>query len=116
MTDDVKSMLDVFTSAATAYCAAIREGNSKSANLHVKRIADVYRKLRSHGEAGQAALLALLRSDDEAIRYMAAVYALDFAPEKGEQVLITIVSGPPSPVRMLAQTSLNQWQSGLLRF
>jgi hypothetical protein len=47
---------------------------------------------------------------------MAAVYALDFAPEKGEQVLITIVSGPPSPVRMLAQTSLNQWQSGLLRF
>ena len=112
----MKSLIHEFRSAASAYGAAITTGNSKDANLHVKRVADVYRKLRAHGEAGQSALLALLGSEDQAIRYMAAVHALEFAPEKGEQVLCNIVAGSPSPVRMLAQTSLKQWRSGILRF
>jgi limonene-1,2-epoxide hydrolase len=116
MSGDIETMCGEFTKAATAYCAAIRTGDSRSANRHVHRAADVYRKLRAQGEVGQAAILALLRSDDEAIRYMAAVHALDFAPEKGERVLTEIMLGPPSPVRLLAQTSLSQWRSGLLRF
>ena len=116
MSSDVEAVLHRFVETAKAYSDAIRAGQSKKANRQVCLATDAYRKLREHGEPAQAALLGLLGSSDEAIRYMAAVHALDFAPEEGERVLVDITQGPPSPVRMLAQTSLSQWQSGLLRF
>lgn len=114
--NEVDAVLNDFVEAAKAYIGAIRVGASKKANQQVGLATDAYRKLRSHGAPAQAALLALLESEDEGICYMAAVHALDFAPKEGERVLVKITRGPPSPVRMLAQTSLSQWHSGLLRF
>ena len=110
-------LLGEFAAAAAGYGAAIKTGDPKSAKLHLDRSSEAYRRLRDHGRAGQESLLALLANDDVAVRYMAAVHALDFAPTEGERALTEIMGGgPPSPVQLLAEISLSQWRSGLLRF
>jgi hypothetical protein len=112
---DLTGLLGEFTAAAAGYGAAVKVGDPKSAKQYQERVATAYRRLRDYGEAGQQSLLALLAADDLAVRHMAAVYALAFSQVEGERVLSEIMAGPPSPVRLLAQTSLSQWREGLLR-
>jgi hypothetical protein len=97
MNKDFEQDLRGFVEAAVAYCNAIRNGQSKKANRQVGVATNAYRKLKERGEVAKTAFLELLGSEDEAIRYMAAVHALDFAPEQGERVLANIAKGPRVP-------------------
>ncbi|NJL26602.1 MAG: DUF2019 domain-containing protein [Thermoanaerobaculia bacterium] len=116
MSSEIETLIDEFTAAAVEYGDAMKIGDPRSAKRHRDRVATAYRRLVEHGGTGQASLLALLATNDLAVRYMTAVHALDFAPTEGERVLIDIMNGPPSPLRLLAQISLSQWRSGMLRF
>jgi hypothetical protein len=116
MNENFETLVGEFVNAAMEYGTAITGGNSRKTKAHLDQVSKVYRELRQQGEIAQRSLIKLLENDEIAVRYMAAVYTLDFEPTSGERVLNEIIGGPPSPIRMLAQTSLSQWQSGHLNF
>lgn len=56
------------------------------------------------------AVLPLLDDDRLAVRYCAAVDALNLAPARAESVLEAIANGSPSPIQLMALFSLGKWR------
>ena len=87
----LETLLDEYQQAASAHGRAILDGDHEAANRRYEVVADCSRELKRRGGNAQKALLSLLQSSDPEIRYCAAVDALDFAPEEGEQELRKLV-------------------------
>lgn len=101
-------LIERYIDAAEDYTNALKKGNHIAANAAHRVIQGAFEKLNELGRGG--AIIPLLEDSRLAIRYCAAVDALSIAPERGEAVLEAIVSGPPSPIRLMAQVSLNEWR------
>lgn len=97
-----------YINAAEAYESAIKIGDYKTANASHDIIQETFEKLKELGRGHE--VLALLADKRLVVRYCAAVDALSIASERGEQVLDAIINGPPSPIRLMAQVSLDQWR------
>jgi hypothetical protein len=70
----------------SAHGQATLDGDLDVANENADRIAAIYRELRRRG--AESVLLTLLNSRDEGVLAWAAAHALEFAPERGEPVLV----------------------------
>lgn len=100
-------VIEQYIHAAEAYGDALRNGNHVVANKSHDLILEISRKLIKLGQSKK--IIALLEDSRLAVRYCAAVDVLNIMPERGKAVLETIVNGPPSPVRLMAQVSLSEW-------
>jgi hypothetical protein len=87
----VEALLQEYQRAASAHGKAILEGDHEAANRHYEDVAACSRELKQRGGDTQELLLSLLKSSDPEIRYCAAIDALDFAPEMGEEELKKLV-------------------------
>ncbi len=106
----------LFETAASVLGRADEEGDYRTGNKQHKNIEKLWKELQRRGEDGRAVILRLLESTDIGVRYSAAFRALSFAPEKGERVLEEVASGPRGINRLNAETLLDEWRKGKLRF
>lgn len=105
------SLIAEYRYAAAQHGAA---KTSRAANAAATRLATVYSELRIR-DARQS-LLPLLEDTNPSVRCWAAAHALEFAPEKAEEVLKTMADGAPGPLRADAVMTLREWRAGRLRF
>lgn len=108
-------LVEAYVGAAAAHSAATTAGDDRPANDMAERVAALYAELRRRGSEAQRLLLVLLDHDKPGVRVWAASHALDFAPSAGEPVLRSLAS-EGSIVGFVAETTLEEWRSGLLRF
>jgi hypothetical protein len=106
-------------SLVTRYAeAASRHGEVTLAGTETRiedadEIASVYAELRRRD--GRSALLPLLDADEPGVRVWAAAHALEFAPDKGEVVLVQL-SQREDVIGFTAATTLDEWRAGRLWF
>ena len=103
-----------YASAAALHGKATHHGDSDLANRSYEQLANIYRSLRERGERER--LIPLLEDADPAVRSWAASHALEFASERAVSVLTALAAGPPSPERLSAQMTLQEWRKGHLKF
>ena len=112
----LKGLVSEYEMAAELHGRGTHCGDYRLANSGYERLANAYRMLRDLGTMGQEALLLLLAHSAPSMISWAATLALEFGPQRGEQVLEHIAAGPPSPERLSAQMTLKNWRNGQLRF
>lgn len=100
-------VIEQYIHAAEDYGNALRSGNHVVANESHDLIREISRKLIESGQSEE--IMSLLEDDRIAVRYCAAVDALNIMPERGKVVLDAIANGSPSPIRLMAQVSLSEW-------
>lgn len=100
--------MERYIGAAEAYASALKNGNHIAANEAHRIIEEAFEELDELGRSQE--IIPLLEDRRLAVRYCAAVGALSIAPERAEAALEAIVAGSPSPIRLMAQVSLNQWK------
>src|ERR1700683_643946 len=81
------SLVALFAEAAAATGRALESAKPRLVNKAYDVKKNVYRELRSRGIEAQKYCLGLLDDPDRYVRYEAATYALDFAPQAAEPVL-----------------------------
>ncbi len=106
-TDD---LVAVYAAAAAGHGDATSNGDSLRANREHDAVASSYRELRRRGE--RDALLPLLSHPHLSVRQWVASHALEFAPEKGEPVLMEIETGGHKVASFSATMTLREWRAG----
>lgn len=109
----VEDLVQEYEQGAAAHGKALAAGDHRSANRAHDKIASAYRELRRRAAA--LYLLPLLESEDENVRVWVAAHALEFAPEKGEPVLLEFTERP-GLLRIEAEYTLKAWREGTLKF
>jgi hypothetical protein len=104
-----------YRQAASAYGRALENHQSVAANVAYRKLTQAYEEIRSCGTEGETALIALLTSENLAVRAWAATHSLSFAPVESERVLAAIAVIPHSLVAFTAEMTLRQWHEGKLR-
>ena len=110
-----KDSLERYRSAVSRYGTAIEAGKSRVANKAFDEIVRLSRQFRLGGPEVQQMFLALLEDKNVWVRFDVATCALEFAPAQAVSVLREIATGPRGPVRLHAETILEQWEAGTLR-
>lgn len=103
-----KHVLAPYVAAAEAYGEAVAAGDSKRVNAAHAAIQTAFDALAARDQS--RAVLTLLDDARLAVRYCAAVDALNLDPARAESVLEAIMDGPPSPLRSMALVSLGEWR------
>lgn len=108
-------LVERYREAVIRYGHAIDAGKSKAANKAFDEAIRLSHHFRRGGPEMQRALMALFEDKNVWIRYESATHSLEFAPAEAVPVLREIAAGPPGPVRLLAETTLEQWEAGTLQ-
>ncbi len=111
-----KELVTQYEEAAIQHGESTESGNYKKTNRAHEIVAGVYRELRRRGQEDQELLLALLSSENLAVRVWAATHSLEFRPKRGEPILEAVVAGPLSLVQLDAEMVLKEWRKGNLKF
>lgn len=109
----ITELVHSYETAATQHAKAIDAADSRAANKAHGRLAAAYRELRAR--SAQDHLLPLLQSSNMNVRLWAAAHALEFAPERGEPVLLELETGS-GRTRLEAEYTLIEWKKGTLKF
>jgi hypothetical protein len=109
--DKLERLLSRFSAAAVAHHEALEAMDEERANTHARMIAGLYDALRSGGESGSAALLALLDSDSPVVAGMAAVYSMNVNPGLCLAVLRRVAT-EPGLLGFRASVVVERWESG----
>jgi hypothetical protein len=112
---DTATLLARYRAAAAAHGAATESGDYQTANRNHDLLAQIYRELRSRGTDAQHELLIFLNDIDPHVRAWAAAHSLEFAAERGEQVLRRLAA-EPGVVGLNAEITLQEWLKGSLQF
>lgn len=112
ITDD--ELIGAYVNASIAHGAAIDAGDYRTANRQNDVTAAISNELRKRGQ--ERRLLDLLEHENPWVRYWAAGEALQCAPGEAEPVLRRLAALPPSLVRLTAETTLDEWRKGNLKF
>jgi len=113
---DIQTLVQAYRECAAAHGRASFGGDYKTANWNADLIAEIYRELRRRGVEAQAFILPLLNDDDPSVRVWTATHALDFAPDKGEPVLMELSKIGKGACRLDAEMTLIEWKNGRLKF
>lgn len=105
---EIQAIISSYIDAAKSYGEALKKGNHLKANEAHSVLSSAFRKLSDLG-SGEA-VLPLLADENLAVRYSAAVDALNISPREAEPVLEGVVNGSPGPIRLMAQISLSEWR------
>ncbi|MBL8989745.1 MAG: DUF2019 domain-containing protein [Gemmatimonadetes bacterium] len=109
-------LVNAYAQAARAHAAATESGRHRVANRAHDDLGHLFAELRRRGPVGLATLAVRLDDAEPAVRCWAATHALSFAPERGAAVLEALAGGAPSPLRLAAEMTLQEWRAGRLRF
>ena len=112
---DTTTLVARYRMAAAAHGAATESGDYRAANRNHGLLAQIYSELRSRGRDAQNQLLIFLDDIDPHVRAWAASHALEFAAERGEQVLRRLAA-ERGIVGLNAETTLEEWSKGSLHF
>jgi hypothetical protein len=112
-TASVTELLDAYRDAAARHGEATEKGDYKVANKMADIVATVYAELRRRGAREE--LLPLLADEAPGVRLWVGSHALEFAPQEGKRVL-TSLTEVGRLLGMSAETTLNEWRAGRLRF
>jgi hypothetical protein len=112
--EGVASLLTRYVNQALRYGQALTEGDSKRANTCHAELTKLHRELRAQGAAARHELLGLLEHPEPAVRTWAATHVLEFAPERGEPVLVKLAEEAPPPLCLSAEFTLERWREGAL--
>jgi hypothetical protein len=112
----IHTLISQYAEAAAAHGQGSWDGNYKKANRNYDIVANIRRELMERGEEGRMALLELLNHPDPHVRTSAAAYALQFAPERAEAVLVEVGQSDVGIVSFTAEMTLEQWRKGELKF
>jgi hypothetical protein len=109
--DKLSRLLLRFGAAATAHHEALEAMDEERANTHARLIARLYESIWSEGLAGIAALLDLVECDTPVVAGMAAVYSMDFNPEKCLATLRRLAA-EPGLLGFRASVAVERWEAG----
>jgi hypothetical protein len=109
--DKLARLLRRFAAAATAHHQAMEAMNEKGAATHARVISGLYGSIIGEGEAGRAALLALVDDANPVVAGMAAVYSIHYNSERCLAVLsrIALESGL---LGFRAGAAVERWKRG----
>ncbi len=113
---NIQDLLEAYKDAAAAHCMATERGDQNTANRSHDVLVGIHTELRRRGAEALNELLNLLQNKDTGVRFWAASHALEFSPEKGENVLSEIAKIPKSLIAFSAEVTLREWRAGRLRF
>lgn len=108
----LEELVASFDSTAREHGAALRSGDAPASRKAAKRIVTLSRAIKAEGDAGKAALLKLIDSDDVSVRLWAAGDLLFLQADVAEAELERIAHGPPGPIRLDAEMTLQEWRAG----
>ena len=112
----IEDLLDAYRVAAKAHRQASVNGNYKSGNPQADRIAEIYAELRRRGRDAQERLLDFLCDEDPGVKAWAAAHMLEFAADQAVPVLEALATSEPWPANISADTTLQVWRRGELKF
>jgi hypothetical protein len=109
----IEKLVEDFARHVAAQTDAIFQGDARTGNRHAKRYVAAFEKLRSHGDAGRAALATLFTHPRMDVRVAAAAHLLRYRPEEAKAVLQEIAKGR-GLAAFEASESLKRWEEGAL--
>lgn len=112
---DTATLIARYRTAAAAHGAATESGDYRTANRNHDLLAQIYSELRIRGAEAQHQLLTFLDDIDPHVRAWAAAHALEFAAQRGEQVLRRLAADR-GVVGLNAEMTLQEWSKGSLHF
>ena len=105
----------MFTEAALAHGRATEAGDSRLANKQSDALEALRKEFERRGAEGQEALLTLMRHNEAWVQLWASAYGLLCVPQHAEPVLVKL-SLAPGLCGFTAETTLEEWRKGSLRF
>jgi hypothetical protein len=107
----VVELTKAYREAAIAHVTASATGRHRVANRNYDLLEEVRNELLSRGAGGEHQLVALMDDAEPAVQLWAASHSLEIASLRAELVLESLSTGPPSPLRLTAETTLRQWRA-----
>lgn len=109
---DVVDIVEEFARQVEAETeAGFTQADAKTANKHAKRVAALFKKLRSLGDPGRDALARLFTHPRVDVRVSAAAYLLRYRTAEAKAVLEEAARGKGF-IPFEAQQALLRWQEG----
>jgi hypothetical protein len=100
-----------FAIAAQAHQAALEDMDEDRANAHARVISGLSAAIIREGDAGRAALLALLDSESQVVAGMAAVFSLRYNLIRSLEVL-RVLATREGLLGFRASVAIERWESG----
>ena len=110
----VDELVVEFADCVAGQSTCIKQGDATMGNMYAKRYIAAFEKLRSHGDAGRAALTVLFDDPRADVRVMAASYLLRHA-EKAAIAVLKAESQKPGLAGFGAEQALERWTDGTWR-
>jgi hypothetical protein len=108
---EFEDLVREFAENVAAQTDAIGRGDAKTGNKHAKRYIRAFETLRSYGDAGRDALVALMFEGSDDVRSMAATYLLRYRHDDARRVLEELARGV-GLVAFEAGEALKRWDEG----
>ena len=112
---ELSNLIEVYRASARSHGEATEHGDHKTANGSANAIAAIYVEIENRGSDAADRLLALLTDPAPGVRLWSASHTLDRFPARAVPVLEQLTSSTRL-IGMSAQTTLNEWRAGRLRF
>ncbi|WNG52648.1 DUF2019 domain-containing protein [Archangium minus] len=104
-------LVEAFAQHVAAQTDAISRGDARTGNKHAKRYVALFERLRSHGDAGRAALADLFTHPRMDVRVAAAAHLFRYRTSEAQAVLQEIAKGE-GLAAFEASESLMRWADG----
>lgn len=106
ITASLSELLAAYRTAAISYGGAIGSGRHRVANRSHDLAEEISKEIATRGPEAQAALHTLFTDAEPAVRLLAAAHSVESAPGKAVATLEALVTGPPTPIRLMAEIAL----------
>lgn len=108
----VADLVGAYRQAAVDHAAASASGRHRAANHNYDLLESIQAELQSRGPAGETGPEGMLEDELPEVRLSAAAHASASSAARAEAVLAKLAAGPPSPLRLSADTLLRQKHTG----
>ena len=107
----IAELIQVYRKAAIEHVTASETGRHRVANRNYDLLDEVSTELIRRGATGESQLAALMDDTEPGVQLWAASHSLGIDSSRAERVLERLSAGPPSPLRLTADTKLRQWRA-----
>lgn len=113
--ENLDKLISKYIESVTNHGKESWAGDYKTANKYYKIYTKCYIDICKYGEEGRIALKNLIYHNSHFVRYCVAYHILPFDPENGTKMLKKC-KNEPDGVGLNAKTTLDEWNSGSLKF
>jgi len=108
---DVTSIIVSFEDCAKKQYHFTLEGNWRKGNEQVKKMNELFARIKDHGDEARNKLLDLTNSNSDEVASMAAVYSMRFNPEKCLKTLQGIAEKNIPLLSSDAKQAIENWNN-----